>query len=88
MKKVKPKLATEAPIAVIADGLFDLEEKVSRVRDLAYALRMMFESLDVPEGSRDALDYLAITILGKMDAIKNERTRLWHLAQTTRLVEA
>jgi hypothetical protein len=64
----------------VSDGLFDLESAFLEVRNLAYAVRMLGSSDEMPKEPGAALDALADQIVNKMTAIIGERTRLYRLA--------
>jgi hypothetical protein len=73
-------LNTSAPLTEVADGLNELEAPLLRIRGLIYAARMMASSAEITEDATEALDALALTTLDDIEAVVEERTRLWHLA--------
>jgi hypothetical protein len=81
MPKADSKLTTEAPIATqVAGGLFDLEERCLRIRDLTHAGRMMAGSSEMSKEATDAFEALTSTILDEINEVIDERTRLCELA--------
>jgi hypothetical protein len=74
-------MPTRASISDVADGLFDLEDRLCRVRNLAYAAEMLASSDAMPKEPGAALYAVADTILGEIDYVIDERTRLWNLAR-------
>jgi hypothetical protein len=65
----------------VADGLSEMESPLLAVRNLAMAARMMGSADDIPKEPGAALDALADTIVAKLDALSEERCRLWKLAR-------
>ena len=70
----------ESNTALVASGLFDLEEGFLRVRDLTYAMRMAASSVEIAKEATNAIEALTSTILDEINALIAERTRLCHLA--------
>jgi hypothetical protein len=75
-----PPTNTSAPLAEVADGLAELEAPMLRIRGLIYATRMMASSVELSKEATDALDAITLTTMDEIDAVVEERTRLWHLA--------
>jgi hypothetical protein len=77
-----PPLNTSAPSALtqVAQGLFDLEERCLRVRDLTHASRMMAGSSEMSKEATDAFEALTSAILDEINEVIEERTRLCELA--------
>jgi hypothetical protein len=73
-------MPTKASISDVADGLFNLEDRLCRVRNLAYAAQMLASSDAMPKEPGAALYAVADTILGEINDVIDERTRLWNLA--------
>jgi hypothetical protein len=67
-------------VAQVANGLFELEPHLLRVRDLVYASRMLASAWDIDKEAQGALEALTDTILDEIGELIEERTRLWHLA--------
>jgi hypothetical protein len=65
----------------VEDGLFEMESPVLEVRNLAMAARMMGSADSMPKEPGAALDALADTMVTKLDALSEERGRLWKLAR-------
>jgi hypothetical protein len=64
----------------ISDGLSELEEPVFRLRNLAYAIRMLASSDEMQKEPGAALDSLADTLVDGLNELIAERERLWHLS--------
>ena len=47
---------------------------------MIYATRMMASSVEISKEAIDALDAVALTTLDEIEAVVEERTRLWHPA--------
>jgi hypothetical protein len=75
-----PPTNTSSPLAEVADGLAELEAPMLRIRGLIYATRMMASSVELSKEATDALDAIALTTLDEIEAVVEERTRLWRLA--------
>jgi hypothetical protein len=67
-------------IEEVYHGLSELESPVLRLRNLAYAARMLASSDEMPKEPGAALDSLADTLVNELDALSEERGRLWHLS--------
>jgi hypothetical protein len=81
MAQVKTENSIAVPVArQVAQGLFDLEERCLRVRDLTHASRMMAGSSEMSKEATDAFEALTSTILEEINEVIEERTRLCHLA--------
>jgi len=81
MAKADSKHTTETPIATqVANGLSDFESPLLCARDLIYAARMAASAHDMLKEGGAALEVLADTILDQMNALIEERERLWRLA--------
>jgi hypothetical protein len=76
-----PPTNTSAPLTEVADGLCDLEAPLLRIRGLIYATRMMASSVEITKEATDALDAIALTTLDEIEAVVEERTRLWLLSK-------
>ena len=63
----------------IGDALSELETPFREVINLVYAARMLASSDDIPGRQGAALDTLADTILNKVNALEEERERIWRL---------
>jgi hypothetical protein len=70
----------KSTIEEVKHGLFELEEPTSRLRSLAYAIRMMASSDEMPNGPRAALDTIADTLVTGLNELIEEHTRLFHLS--------
>jgi hypothetical protein len=80
MSQANSEVITNTPItAQLVDGLSELEAPLLRVRDLIRCLQMMAASQE-EEDERLGLDAFAETVMDRMDALVEERTRLWRLA--------
>jgi hypothetical protein len=82
MAQADSKPTTETTVAQIADGLSDLEEEFHEVRNLGYAALMLASSDEMQKEPGAALHSVASLIVTKLDALNEERERLWHLART------
>jgi len=71
---------TRTAIEEVSHGLYELESPVFRLRNLAYATRMLASSDEMPKGPGAALDSLADTLVNELNALSEERERLWHLS--------
>jgi hypothetical protein len=82
MAQVDSENTTIVPIATqVAQGLFDLEERCLRIRDLTHAGRMVAGSSEMSKEATDAFEALTSTILDEINEVIEERTRLCHLAK-------
>lgn len=72
---------TPTAIEEVSDGLSELESPVLRLRNLAYPARMLASSDDMPKEAGAALDSLADTLVNELDAVSEERYRLWSLSR-------
>jgi hypothetical protein len=70
-------------VAQVANGLFELEPHLLRVRDLVYAIRMLASAWDIDKEAQGALEALADTILKEINEVIKERTRLCHFAKSS-----
>lgn len=68
-------------IEEVSQALSELESPILRLRNLAYAARMLASSDEMPKEPGAALDSLADTLVNELDALKEEQHRLWHLSQ-------
>lgn len=66
--------------AAVHEGLFELEDRLLRVRDLVQATRMLASAWEIDKQARGALEALAWTVLDEIQHVIDERTRLTHLA--------
>jgi hypothetical protein len=57
------------------------EAPLLRIRGLIYATRMMASSVEITKEATDALDAIALTTLDEIEAVVEERTRLWLLSK-------
>jgi hypothetical protein len=76
-----PPLNASKSITEVADGLCDLEAPLLGIRGLIYATRMMASSVELSKEATDALDAIALTTLDEIEAVVEERTRLWLLSK-------
>ena len=67
-------------IAKIKDELADLDEPLARVRDLAYAVRMLASSDEMQKEPSAALDAMAETIVDELNELIERRENIWHMA--------
>jgi len=67
-------------IKEVASGLFEMESTMLEVSNLAMAVRMMASSDDMESEPGAAFDALADTIIEKLNALSEDRHRLWKLA--------
>ena len=67
-------------IAKIKDELADLDEPLARVRDLAYAVRMLASSDEMRKEPGAALDAMAETIVDELNELIERRENIWHMA--------
>jgi len=72
---------TNTSVEQLADGLSEMETPFLEVRNLAFAMRMLGSSDDMPKDPGAALDALADIVVDKMNALIEERERLWRLAR-------
>lgn len=63
----------------VHDGLSELESPILRLRNLAYAARMLASSDEMPKEPGAALDSVADTLVEELQALSEERERLWQL---------
>jgi hypothetical protein len=63
----------------VGNGLAEMESAFYRVRNLAYAARMLGSADEMPREPGGALDAIADLIVGTMDELNSERHRLWLL---------
>jgi hypothetical protein len=75
-----PPTNTSSLIAEVSEGLCELESPILRVRNLAYAARMLASSDEMLDGPGAALDALADTMVDELNELSAERERLWRLA--------
>jgi hypothetical protein len=76
---IEPRRPRSA-IKEVSDGLSELEHPISRLCNLAYAVRMLASSDEMQTKPGAALDSLADTLVEELGALKEERDRLWHLS--------
>ena len=75
-----PPTNTSAPLAQVASELSELEEKFHKAHNLAYAVRLLATSDEMPREPGAALDSLASTLIDLLNELKDDRDRIWHLA--------
>jgi hypothetical protein len=64
----------------VKSGLFELETPMLRVCNLAYAVRMLASSDEMPKEPGAALDSLADTLVNELVELAAECERLYHLS--------
>jgi hypothetical protein len=76
-----PPTNTSAPLAAqLASELGELEEKFHKAHNLAYAVRLLATSDEMPREPGAALDALASTLIDLLNELTGDRDRIWHLA--------
>ena len=76
-----PPTNTSAPLAAqVASELGELEEKFHKAHNLAYAVRLLATSDEMPREPGAALDALASTLVDLLNELTDDRDRIWHLA--------
>jgi len=67
---------SKRPQITMEDWAFDLEEPLFRLRNLAYAVRMLASSDEMQKLPGAALDCLASTLIDELEVLREEYTRL------------
>ncbi len=74
-------LTNTSALSEVANGLFELESPLLRIRDLLVGVTTMVASAEITKEARDAIDAVADTILNQVQEVLEERTRLCELAR-------
>jgi hypothetical protein len=73
-------IISRTAIEEVKDGLSELETLTLSLRNMAYAIRMLASSAEMPKGRGGALDSIADKLVNDLDYLIIERERLWGLA--------
>jgi hypothetical protein len=83
MAKAESENSTEfkSTAEEVSHGLSDLETLTLSLRNMAYAIRMLASSDEMPKEPGAALDSIADRLVNDLDYLITERERLWHLSE-------